>query len=248
MCIWCKKHNRRRIQASHTQDRCFYGDNEGWTKLETISNKRPDQSYFVAFHDSASTPRSYFKDKPNDCQSNRSFVLTANNTKVPVEGSGTVRFGNMTLKDVAYVPSFSKNLISGIQIMKQGFKQIIEPSGVINIFNKDTLVATGKFDEDTGLLKMNQELPPNSNLVDVQPAVPISRPIDEIEAHSRLGHPGRQLLLNTLESTDGISLSEPRKEECEICKLTKTRKTNIRKQGNIPNEYQTPKARSLLAQ
>ena len=32
----------------------------------------------------------------------------------------TAKFGKMELNDVAYVPSFSKNLVSGIQIMKEG--------------------------------------------------------------------------------------------------------------------------------
>ena len=56
--------------------------------------------------------------------------------------------------------------------------------------------------------------------------------------HSRLGHPGHQLLLNTINATDGIKITgKTEEEDCEICTLTKTRKTNIRKYGSTPTDY-----------
>ena len=63
----------------------------------------------------------------------------------------------MELNDVAYVPSFTKNLVSGIQIMNRGYKQIIE-NGKLKIFKNDELVATGKYDVETGLIKMDSEI------------------------------------------------------------------------------------------
>ena len=131
VCEWCQKHGRTKIQHTHKTVKCFYGDKSGSAKF----NKNNDQNYFVAFHDSGSTPRSYFKDIPNNCKKSNSFVQTANNQKIPVVGIGSVKFGKMELNDVAYVPSFSKNLVSGIQIMNQGYKQIIE-NGELKIFKK----------------------------------------------------------------------------------------------------------------
>ena len=63
-CECCKKNNRWKTQNSHVKENCFYGDQEGWEKLATV-NKTVENSYFVAFHDSGSTPRSYFKDIPD---------------------------------------------------------------------------------------------------------------------------------------------------------------------------------------
>ena len=63
----------------------------------------------------------------------------------------------MELNDVAYVPSFTKNLVSGIQIMRQGYKQVIENNS-LKIYKNDILVATGSYDSETGLLKMDNEI------------------------------------------------------------------------------------------
>ena len=68
----------------------------------------------------------------------------------------------MELNDVAYVPSFTKNLVSGIQIMNQGYKQIME-NGELKITKNGILVATGKYDKETGLIKMDPEITQNSN-------------------------------------------------------------------------------------
>ncbi len=102
----------------------------------------------------------------------------------------------MELNDVAYVPSFTKNLVSGIQIMNQGYKQIME-NGELKITKNGILVATGKYDKETGLIKMDPEITQNSNY---------SRSEQKENfkiIHSRLGHPGHNLLRKTLDATDG---------------------------------------------
>ena len=137
----------------------------------------------------------------------------------------------MELNDVAYVPSFTKNLVSGIQIMRQGYKQVIENNS-LKIYKNDILVATGGYDSETGLLKMDTEIPQSSNFAHSTVSA------DYKTIHSRLGHPGHQLLLNTLNATDGIKITgKIEEQDCEICTLTKMRKTNIRKSGSIPTDY-----------
>jgi len=132
---------------------------------------------------------------PTNCKKTTGFVQTADNKKVEVIGVGTAKFGNMELNDVAYVPSFSKNLVSGIQIMRQGYKQIIENNN-LKIYKDDILVATGSYDSETGLLKMDTEIPQSSNFAHSTISA------DYKTIHSRLGHPGHQLLLNTVSATD----------------------------------------------
>jgi hypothetical protein len=229
MCEWCQKHNRRRVQGSHTKEKCFYGDKEGWDKVE--ANKPTPLAYFTAYHDTASTPRSYFKDRPENFREVYSgSVMTADNKAAPVKGIGSVKFGDLELKEVAYVPSFSKNLVSGIQIMKQGYKQVIDQD-LLQVFKNNELVATGHYDEDSGLIKMNNELTGPDNYSSF-----IATGYDTI--HSRLGHPGDQLLKNTLQATDGIKINgKISPHECETCRLTKTRKSNVRKEGWVPDDY-----------
>ena len=227
ICEWCQKHGRTKIQHTHKTEKCFYGDKSGSVKF----NKNNDQNYFVAFHDSGSTPRSYFKDIPNNCRKSNSFVQTANNQKIPVVGTGSVKFGKMELNDVAYVPSFTKNLVSGIQIMNQGYKQIIE-NGELKIFKNNDLVATGKYDLETGLIKMDSEIQQNSNYCRTE------QNLNYKNIHSRLGHPGNTLLQKTLDATNGLKIvGKIQNDDCEICLKTKTKKLNIRKKGSIPNDY-----------
>ena len=84
----------------------------------------------------------------------------------------------MQLNDVAYVPSFSKNLVSGIQIMNQGYKQIIENGG-LKIFKNNDLVATGKYDLETGLIKIVEECSYSANYINLQSFVlPLLKKID----------------------------------------------------------------------
>ncbi len=143
-------------EEESTKEKCFYGDKEGWDKVE--ANKPTPLAYFTAYHDTASTPRSYFKDRPENFREVYSgSVITADNKAAPVKGIGSVKFGDLELKEVAYVPSFSKNLVSGIQIMKQGYKQVIDQD-LLQVFKNNELVATGHYDEDSGLIKMNNEL------------------------------------------------------------------------------------------
>jgi hypothetical protein len=46
------------------------------------------------------------------------YVSTANQEPVVSKGTGTIQIGHLKLANIVHVPSFSKNLLSGIQIMK----------------------------------------------------------------------------------------------------------------------------------
>ena len=100
ICKLCQIDGGYKIQNTHLTKNCFHGKQNKLKKLQTRS-KNTNQNYFVAFHDSGSTPRSYFKDIPNNCRKSNSFVQTANNQKIPVVVTGSVKFGKMKLNDVA---------------------------------------------------------------------------------------------------------------------------------------------------
>ncbi|KAJ3259676.1 hypothetical protein HK103_001937 [Boothiomyces macroporosus] len=114
MCDHCRKYNRYRIMRTHTTDRCRIGDQFTWNRNSKVAdfNKGTEQysNFSSSFHDSGSTPKSFFKDKPDQCVDSTGFVSTANNGKAQIVGTGSVTFGKMTLDDVAYVPTFAKNL------------------------------------------------------------------------------------------------------------------------------------------
>ena len=104
-CRFCDKY-RKKFAASHTTERCYFGDKEGYTKISNLveENKEisnyslfsysSDGSLTRTFHDSGCTPISYFKDKPSNLISKIGFVRTASNEVVKTLGIGDVKIGN----------------------------------------------------------------------------------------------------------------------------------------------------------
>ena len=87
------------------------------------------------FYDVGCTPTSYFKDKPDNYKNVRGSVSTASNEKIQSFEQGDIKIQNLKLNNVIHVPEFKYNLLSGIQIMKEGFKQIID-NDKLEILNK----------------------------------------------------------------------------------------------------------------
>ena len=102
------------------------------------------------------------KDQPLNFQANIGAVHTASKNSKPAKtlGTGTIKFGDLELQAV-WAPTFSKNLVSGIQIMNQGHSAIIS-NGVLVISDAVTLppsskiLATGRLDSTSGLMKMDE--------------------------------------------------------------------------------------------
>ena len=114
--------------------------------------------------------------------------------------------------------------------MKQGYKQVIE-NGKLHIFETGLLVATGSYDAETGLLKIDEDLTESANYVQTTMSANYKT------IHEQMGHPSAKRIKKTILATDGIVLTDSNVVDCEVCALTKTRKTNTRKQGRIPNHY-----------
>lgn len=224
-CKWCQKHNRWRIQHTHTTENCRIGDVVGWENAnpvnganaaENASATSKNGSNYIAFHDSGSTPNSYFKSRPQNLQKHGGVVRVANNQSARIAGSGTVQFGEMKLNNVLHVPEFSKNLVSGMQIMKDGYKQVLQDDK-LTVSRKDgRIVATGHFNEEVGLIQMDNDICNNSVISDYE------------SIHKKLGHIGDQMLKNTLPAVDGVEVTIPTKhQQCQPCELGKSKRSKI---------------------
>ena len=116
------------------------------------------------YFDSACTPTSFVKEMPLNFKAKKGVVSTASGAKITTLGSGKVKFGELTV-DATYGPSFSKNLISGIDIMNRGYAtgikegQIVIASDII-IPEKDKVYATGKL--SNGLLALDSKVDPST--------------------------------------------------------------------------------------
>ena len=233
LCNNCKKNKRNRVMKSHNDSQCFYHDGPGFVKKDSVGSDVSNQvtraankesnHYFTAYHDSGSTPRSYFKDKPQNFKTGHGTVFTADaNGSAKVTGTGEAKFGDLHLTDIVHVPSFSKNLVSGIQIMKQGYKQEIYNDKLI-ISKDGQICATGTYEDSTGLLKMDQSIQPYKECSNSASL----RSITRADLHHCLGHPGDQMLERTLPAISGIAVvgsrlqGQPLCDSCERGKATK---------------------------
>jgi hypothetical protein len=108
LCKLCEKHNRWRIKTTHDTSNCRIGDVHGWgpnpksNHVEEEQKGNKGNEPYLAFHDTGSTPYSFFKDKPKNMNSKKSQVRVANNKSVDIVGEGTIKFGDLELKNVQY--------------------------------------------------------------------------------------------------------------------------------------------------
>ena len=246
-CTWCAKYKERRYLAKgHNTDRCFFGDNPGKVRLDAQAGANnaqveqedniPDSDYFSAFYDAGATPTSFFKDKPRNFQPVTGVVRTAGADQggVVTKGKGTASFGQLRLRGVVHVPTFKHNLVSGVQIMKMGLKQIIEHDKLI-ILDKGNIVASGHYDAATGLIKMEHDAPcaktgSNSRRPYVGAAT------SDIDWHSRFGHIGEAIVTATLKR-HGLEMGAKALTKCEPCCLGKAVRKNVPKVGSQPSNY-----------
>ena len=254
-CDHCKKQNRWRIMKTHSTGQCRIGDVKGWGNYSNDGSNKGTSNY-VAFHDSGSSPSSYFRSEPQDMVTIGGHVRTASSEPVKITGKGSVRFGDLTLNDVIHVPSFSKNLVSGIQIMKEGYKQEIENDKLI-ISKDHVVVATGHYNPEAGLIQMDNKIClsvlKENDLIDtpVDDQDPnthafVEKPDQEIVSrdapnatmiHQRMGHIGSQMLRKTILAVDGLeAVSERNLPKCDACELGKSRRSPTQKRSSLKRD------------
>lgn len=124
-CDFCFKY-RKRLAKSHKSGDCYYGDKEGWTKVNQTDqtnfaqgdNKDDSSSYSglclnvsaPIVYDTGCTPLSYFKDKPSNLKPYTGSIKSASNHLVQAKGIGHFKLGD------TIIDSFIKRNLDANQI------------------------------------------------------------------------------------------------------------------------------------
>lgn len=180
------------------------------------------------FHDSGATSH-FFKDAPYiQYRAVTKPIYTAGSDDPPhiAVGVGAVNLGNIQLHDVLHVPTFERNLVSGVRLMQDGYTQVISPDGTLQVFNSASqIVATGRFDASQGLIKFDSQEVASSA---VSPSA----------IHARLGHPCTHVTRKTLPACTGLTLQGDSNLNdlplCEFCVLGKSTAAHAPKLGTQP--------------
>ena len=229
-CINVKE--RKRIANTHPTEKCRFVKDKSESNEVQQDNKTDDQAYSASYFDTGCTPHSYFKDKPENCVPIEGFVHTAGKGNKPnqVKGVGTVQIGDIKLDSVKHVPTFNRNLVSGIQLMKKGYRSTMYNNAlVIDDLNKP--VATGLYDEDSGLIQMTKEISDEA-ISRVFGHANAAKELTINDWHRKLGHIGNTTLVRTLDHLK-IGIRKTEIQKCEPCLLGKAKSTKG-KPGSLP--------------
>ena len=85
--------------------------------------------------------------------------MNANGAENPILGSGKICLGKLKLKHVQYVQNFVENLVSGMELMKKGYKTILESEKMV-IAKQGEEVASGKLCMNTDMIIIQEEAEP----------------------------------------------------------------------------------------
>lgn len=187
-CKRCHDNGREKVSKSHNNDKCFFKDFQGngfpqkkgkhsanvataapsinvsqseFYALVAKVNELVNKGSSIYFHDTGATPTSFVNQKPSDFVPLEGNVGTAGANSHESLGHGTIQFGDLKLT-ATYVPSFSKNLVSGIAINNSGYHQtigsdlLVVTKGPPNV--DATVVATGKLNKKVGLFQMDHRI------------------------------------------------------------------------------------------
>ena len=210
-CEFCTRH-RKRISNSHDTANCFFGDKPGWNKTQVAnlaqdqtaekkdddSNKSETSPYPAClnvsapiFYDTGCTPTSYFKDKPANLVHFEGSVKTATNSAAEAKGKGKIQLGKLSLDNIVWVPSFQYNLLSGIQLMNLGYKQVINDNQ-LQILKDNEVICTGSYNPSYGLI----EIKASANLVSKSSILTLT------QWHNRLTHLSTNFLIRNLKANN----------------------------------------------
>jgi hypothetical protein len=146
------------------------------------------------YHDSGAT-RHFFNEKPKKIFRKCNIdIYTAGKSQPPIQaiGVGDTKIGKLLLKDVLYVPEIGKNLVSGIQLMKDGYIQEINNNTLL-VKKNEKVVASAEYQEKTNLLKFIEDEECNMTLS---------------EGHKILGHVANAKVKQTQKCTTGLDIME----------------------------------------
>jgi hypothetical protein len=189
-CKACSENGREKVMRTHDLDSCFFKDFHGkgfppkgekqkknrsanaavsiseFNALVSMVKELVNKGSSTYFHDTGATPTSFVNQKPSNFVPLQGNVGTAGNNSHESLGHGTIQFGDLKL-NATYVPSFSKNLVSGIAINNDGYHQtlgndrLVITKGVPS--QNSIVVATGKLNENVGLFQMDAQIDPKAS-------------------------------------------------------------------------------------
>jgi hypothetical protein len=179
-----------------------------------------NSKYSSLILDSGAT-HNFFKDQPGqEYRAHSGQVSTANGKSAKIIGIGKVSLGELQFNPVFHVPEFNDNLVSGIQLMKNGYKIVTENDKTV-ILKKGKIVASATFNP-TKQLMVFDEFPTIAN---------------QATLHERLGHLNDKIIEQTVNATTGLEHGNCKSDcLCETCVITKSRHENINKKSTTKRE------------
>jgi hypothetical protein len=190
---------------------------ESSNKVDLKGNKSSTH-YKCLFHDSGKS-KTMVNFTPSRVQETETVIHTAGTNQEPELGTamGEINFGGINL-EVIQVPTFTHSLVSATQLSREhGCRQVIEPwTANLTITKNNKLVATGKYDESTKLIKIN--LPQETALKSTE--------TDWKTIHRRMGHQSTSSMRKILKQSTGIPISDNiyKALDCDDCLTTKSKR------------------------
>ena len=106
-----------------------------------------------AYFDSCAN-KHFFKDQPANTIPVNATVLTADGSPCQIQSKGRIKLGDIWIDNVFHTPAFTKNLVSGIELLKNGYEIKMKNMGM-TVAKDGEIKATASYDPQTDLLKMN---------------------------------------------------------------------------------------------
>lgn len=183
-----------------------------------------------------------------DLKETSQFISIGDGRKLQATKTGKVRgmikkdngqSQNIILTDVSYVPGLLVNLFSLTAAMEKDFKVTGSKEGMDIKKGRYTLRFSTKFGNAKNHVFGTTILPSTSVALVTETAS--EKTFDK--AHQLLGHPGKELLVNTAKRL-GWKLTGEKDVPCEECMIAKARRTNLNK--NAKNPSTTPGERIMI--
>ena len=150
-CTFCGK-------LGHSEEKCWNAHPEllpeEFKKKDSPDDNTGNKQDADAYFDSCAN-KHFFKDAPADLKPTNAVVYTADGTPNPITQYGKIKLGQIYVDRVFHQPKFQKNLVSGIELMKEGFKITMEDDK-LRVEREGKTYATGHYDAKEDLIKMDE--------------------------------------------------------------------------------------------
>ena len=221
-CEHCKE-LRPKIAETHYTAFCrFKPDPQNGEANNAEEQKNKEAKGY--FYDTAATKSFTHTDIKNSTPVFGKHIIVANGEQAPITSRGTLKIGKIPI-DFYISKDLKRNLVSGIALMKDGYDSLLEANGDLTIKRENTVMATGKYDPESDLIKMDCI---EVKDIECNQTETSSKSESWQELHTRFGHMSKKAMKRSLPIMNRF---DTLKEEgdCQDCELTKRRKANVPK-------------------